>query len=556
MHDHQMNVEDAIQKAKIAFAMGDRITGTGLVRAVLKAVPRENRTRALMRLESQSHQPSDLSLFLSNWIEAISKARQSTLPAAAEGWQYSLMIDDEFLDSSLTLKSKLAGSPFQSTYDITATDQNYPIDLPIDCSPEVVFTQIQSMHSVTSKWRNLHDICESNVSCLLTDSFAKESSESLPQALAREQSGPGFNATILGAGPVGLALANALKFTFRDQVNLLVIENRVTSEHRKALYQRRWLTYLPTGLLSGIIDPLVIQVLDSLGCDGHLGTTIHILESLLLLSNKRLGTKFLFQSKPDLSFIEESSTHLIVDATGGRLELGVYQWEPGSFRGIKEKSKVLIKVPEGRFAGHSRHGITRQLGATDLEVELRFDHGIAQLTYKGEAVKTALFKLTRVPLSLYDRLIEFTSTRNKDSLFYIWPGQLREEINEILILVNLSKKGLAYLEPRIFGPQPLRQFLLSTTGELGTLDSRIIELFNFLTTHTSEDQLITIEPPFLYSPYIRYPHGSPDRLFGRPVLAVGDSIFNGHPKMGNGLGAHFSDISRVVDEAMLLWCIS
>ena len=57
------------------------------------------------------------------------------------------------------------------------------------------------------------------------------------------------------------------------------------------------------------------------------------------------------------------------------------------------------------------------------------------------------------------------------------------------------------------------------------------------------DTQVTIESPFKYSPYINLNAGS-GSLFGNRVFPIGDSLFCGHPKMGNGLGSHLHFINQ------------
>ena len=59
-----------------------------------------------------------------------------------------------------------------------------------------------------------------------------------------------------------------------------------------------------------------------------------------------------------------------------------------------------------------------------------------------------------------------------------------------------------------------------------------------------------LEPPFIYAPYVKPMTGKFDKIYHKPLIPIGDSIFNGHPKVGNGLGFHLKHVTKVND-AML-----
>ena len=55
-----------------------------------------------------------------------------------------------------------------------------------------------------------------------------------------------------------------------------------------------------------------------------------------------------------------------------------------------------------------------------------------------------------------------------------------------------------------------------------------------------------MEPPFIFAPYLK-PYLPDEVMHGRPLIRVGDSIFNGNPKTGNGLSRHLRHLGFVRD---------
>ena len=61
------------------------------------------------------------------------------------------------------------------------------------------------------------------------------------------------------------------------------------------------------------------------------------------------------------------------------------------------------------------------------------------------------------------------------------------------------------------------------------------------------DNKIKIEKPFKYRPHINLNVAS-GLLNAKPIFPIGDSIFCGHPKMGNGLGMHLPFIKELIQK--------
>ena len=137
-----------------------------------------------------------------------------------------------------------------------------------------------------------------------------------------------INVLILGAGPVGLMLANALVQNVAPQglnlpnVRIVMFENRLHSLGRKKLYSRNWLTLLINIIQTRkIIDPRVSAFMDVIQPYEVQGLPINAIETLLLLSNRDKGVTFVYDDFHKYMSVFKHVPNLVVfDATGHRLD--------------------------------------------------------------------------------------------------------------------------------------------------------------------------------------------------------------------------------------------
>ena len=61
------------------------------------------------------------------------------------------------------------------------------------------------------------------------------------------------------------------------------------------------------------------------------------------------------------------------------------------------------------------------------------------------------------------------------------------------------------------------------------------------------NSLIKVEKPFSYLPYINL-NAELGHFNGKRIFPVGDSLFCGHPKVGNGLANHLKFINNLVEK--------
>ncbi len=138
-----------------------------------------------------------------------------------------------------------------------------------------------------------------------------------------------LNIVIVGAGPVGLMLGNSLAMLPKIHTDMkippirtLFLETRADSNGTKRPYTRNWPAYLSSLLFKNRMDSRFWKIAMSMVGDEDLVLPLNCIETLLLLSNRDLGNKFLFGINP-LDLVEDLQkipNLVLVDATGHRLE--------------------------------------------------------------------------------------------------------------------------------------------------------------------------------------------------------------------------------------------
>ena len=92
----------------------------------------------------------------------------------------------------------------------------------------------------------------------------------------------------------------------------------------------------------------------------------------------------------------------------------------------------------------------------------------------------------------------------------------------------------------------LKHLLISEPNISNHLNKNIMSIIEMLAL-VDVDAQINIESPFKYSPYVNL-NATSGSLYGKRVFPVGDSLFCGHPKMGNGLGNHLPFINELIEK--------
>ncbi len=461
-------------------------------------------------------------------------SRKLLVSKAAEGWLYSASVEPQFIE---------AAPPINSTPP-TDQKQTESFSNTFHCELDA----LQATKDIAHRWQLVQQLATSEHPAMVADDFLHLEGLALIDALAAAQNGNHLNITILGAGCCGLALANMLKMAFGDQVHVLVIDKRVKYTHYKKPFTRNWLTHLRTATFGGRIDPRVQQLLFEFGEPGFLGCTIATLESLLFMSCRELGVKFLFAEQYPLEFLQSTNTQLVFDATGGRLDL--QQSAISSSFVSADGAAVSFPSIKAYGKGFNGFGIRHIQNSPAVSFDLVTETSLTKIRphMNNGPLSVPMVKLLGIPVSMHDQIMNYLETHNADGMFYLWQGKLCKPLNSMMLFANLSSKAFAQLSSVIGSSMPVSSALDTIKNNHICLDDRLLELLELISGEGLTDT--TIEPPFVYQPYVT-PEPQQLRCFGKQLMPVGDSIYNGNPKVGNGLGFHLEHLGRLVDQLIL-----
>lgn len=457
-----------------------------------------------------------------------------SFPSSGKGWLYAAVLDHVFVDGGLEVKA--ASAVKTKKYERSAVGN---VDVIKETSE--LLGRIGDCGDIKKKYEKMEALATMNAPVLTTDSFANSADSELYRDVEGIFSDGCLNVVIVDAGLSGLALASALKLAFRGKVNVLVIENRVYAPHHKLPYSRRWITNVPIAHTDGLLEDEIVQLMAAVGERNYIGVTINIFETLMLLSCQRMGVKFLFSENYDLSFIETSKAQVIFNATGNRFRKISFP-EAGAPAEAKEVVQTdLLEVPNEGISGFGVK-IDRPPAVREITVE---HHGnIFFPVWNGQRMKIPMAKVTHIPFRLYEGILRLVAGNNADNKIYVWPGTLKKEINQVIVIINLRKAEYGNLYREISSPEKVHS-VLRNRSLLGSFDERVVEVLEFIADRTDEADGVALEPPFVFEPYLlRYPGGF-EKLHGKPVIPVGDSIYNGNVKLGNGIGPHLEHINEI-----------
>jgi hypothetical protein len=165
-----------------------------------------------------------------------------------------------------------------------------------------------------------------------------------PSEIVRDHFGSSPDAlhvVIVGAGPIGLMLGNALSMLQKRKredgssstppIKILFVDTRANAPGFKRGYTRNWQAHLSLLHFRNHLDPRLIKIVAAMGRHKENPESsvygfvfpLNALETILLLSNRDLGAaKFLFGVNPlDLvDDLKEIPNLVLVDATGHRLD--------------------------------------------------------------------------------------------------------------------------------------------------------------------------------------------------------------------------------------------
>ena len=157
-------------------------------------------------------------------------------------------------------------------------------------------------------------------------------------------------------------------------------------------------------------------MLECFGTNGFIGIPINILETVLQLSCKDQGVKFLFLKTFDYSVLNNNLIDLVFDATGNRLKECSYL--------TSNSTELALKIPKQNinlnYAGvkqlHNHPGV----GADYLEVVLK-PVGDFDVPHIGDSqILVHMVKITGIPINLMQTTLEEVKKINSLNMFYVW----------------------------------------------------------------------------------------------------------------------------------------
>ena len=206
--------------------------------------------------------------------------RFEVLKSAAAGWLYSIKFDQEFLAvdgkeiTNITGKGKNAGEALHFKTEGQYQDASAAFFL------NNVVDKLNEVEETKERLYQLESLNCSENQILFADSFSGDKSLNFTGVQKNVFKKYQFNVVIIGAGPCGLYIANALKNKFKNKINILVLDNHCDELHFKKPFSRRWLTNLPIKYFNKYFNPAIRKLASSFGENGYIGLPMNLVELL------------------------------------------------------------------------------------------------------------------------------------------------------------------------------------------------------------------------------------------------------------------------------------
>ena len=464
-------------------------------------------------------------------------AKFEILNYAASGWLYNIAFDWEYLNENNQMLTPSLGKvkkiPRQALHETTHRPQK------IEFSK--IVKDLNKIHSPVERLKKLDQMNYQDDGNLLVDSFAKLKNMQLAKVQEISFKSGGLNIIIIGSGPCGLYLANALKFRLKEKINIVVIDNKCVGKHVKKPFSRRWLSHLPSKFFEPYFDANLYKLITGFGRNGFVGLPINVIEFLLFFSAKSLGVQFYFDHHFDFLMLNPDLVTFAVDASGGRLD--------NEFKTSNTSHQEIIELKH-HFQDLDYAGVNQSINSPLVmygKVDIKLKQlGSLYYPYVNEKpIVSYMVKLTSVPPKIKSNILDFIRKNNQKNQFYLWEGDLIDELNELLIIINLTEKEYLHISKQISKKLYLHDYIHICEQQRSQIGS---ELFEFLNTLDELDKKnkIYVEKPFVTKPSINlFP--TTQTINDVHVYPVGDSLFKGNPKVGNALGSNLPIISDFVD---------
>lgn len=474
-----------------------------------------------------------------NLIEKIENffinSKKAVINNAAQGWYYSAFFNREFMIERLananvnskTKKKTIERNEAKITHKFyTATE---------------IINHLNNEKSIPEKLKKLKQLIKNNDQNLISDSFNEKTNPK--KASTQTFKEKGLNIAIIGAGVTGLFFANALKNNLGENVNILLFDNRSQKQHIREVYNREWLTHIPSETVQKYTADNIHELLQCFGDGGLIGLQINMLEAILKLSCKELGVYFYYSPKIELNELDHPSIDFFIDATGGRFKEVDY----ASYQTIKKEITLQELIGNFQYTGILPENSSPSSAQNDFKVILK-QSGDFHYPFVNDAnIHTPMIKITAVPEKLLKKVDDFIRPLNAENKFFLWKGAFKSEFNEGLIFINLSNKEFDLINAILNEPVTINGFFNDHSKILKSLNHDIVSFMEMLKILDHKNE-IKIEKPFSYSPYINL-NAEFGEFNGKPIYPIGDSYFTGNPKVGNGLWTHLgfiNDLIRVI----------
>ena len=338
------------------------------------------------------------------------------------------------------------------------------------------------------------------------------------------------NVLVLGAGPVGMMLAIGWKRKYGERFEVTLLDNRIIQEGIAVPYGRAWPLNVPVSSLSFFLP----SATHALGSIPYLPWTLCELEMHLQAEAKRRGCTILYSAMPPSELVQQLDPVITFDATGGRLK------KPDQV----VSSAPLVLTAEDLQKEHGYPDFCMHAGklAPSIADKLSFavfENGVGQPCLEGRPLAHWMIKITGIDKSLGPELRSLLLQVNKDNWGFLWPTFLMSR--DWLGIFHLKEHEYQAVKPMITQPTPIH----SVQSLFSSLDPRWAIVLDFLCQHAPPSSRICLEPPYLWEPKMFLGNIEHWRQAdGRWLVPVGDSLFHGHPKVGNGLGVHSILVGR------------
>lgn len=438
--------------------------------------------------------------------EAVSD-RSATLRFAAIGWLDALLYDGAFIARLDEPPRYTPGTPAPAP---TSGD-----------SPD---------HILGALTDNLDDAA---TSMEMLRQIAKGSQRALRESDAPSSAGQ-QTIVVVGAGPIGLLAALTLRKFADESVCIQVVEKRSDRSGYKEPYSRDWLTHLAFELFAPLVPADVMHIIERLGRE-RCGLPINLIESLLLLAARRAGVRFSLSDGEKLDTTGMAPVALLLDASGGQWREAVASETPSA------PQQVSWSAARQHGAAFVQSGYPAAIDHGPLSTQLVVQDDYAYPVNKGRPLQLAMVKITGIPATFQQALRQAVTPHNADHKFYIWRGNMPPELNELLVIVKLSRAELRTLG-ELYSPTDdtlsVDQVLANARG----LSQRLTKLMQRIRTLDSARVMPAVQRPFIYTPrWLAVPqHAYAWRE--TPVIKLGDSVYNGNPVSGNGLTGHMTQL--------------